>query len=195
MLYLNKYDYSDTEYLTDMGNADRVPEAETIASSGCGLCCLCMIVENMTVGHLDPVECRDLSYRYKANLEPGTDMSILGPAVAGMFGLTYRSTDNVDEVVSVLHSGGMAIARPYGDRDGYTGVFSHAPHFVLIVSADGNDMCVLDPAPEEGKFDVPGRKEKVDVNDPFIYCASSVMDEDCTGSSPRYCLFTRKRQG
>ncbi len=194
MLYINKYDYDDIEYLTDMGNENRIPEDETIASSGCGLCCLSMIVENMTTQSLDPVECRDLSYECKANLEPGTDMSILGPVVAEKFGLAYSPGDDMDEVLKVLHSGGMAIARPYGDREGYTGVFSHAPHFVLIISADGDELCVLDPAPEEGKFEEPGRIGKIDqICGPFIYCAASMMDEDCTESSPRYYLFTRKR--
>ncbi len=194
MLYINKYDYDDIEYLTDMGNENREPEAETIASSGCGLCCLCMVVENMTMGHLAPLACRDLSYRYGANMEPGTDMSILGPIVAEKFGLIYRPSDDMDEVLSVLHSGGMAIARPYGDREGYTGVFSHAPHFVLIISADEKELCVLDPAPEAGKFEQPGRAGKIDsICQPFIYCTSSTLDEDCTDSSPRYYLFTRKR--
>lgn len=92
-----------------------------------------------------------------------------------------------------VHAGGMAVANSGGDREGYEGVFTHGGHYILVVSADETQACILDPALEPGKFDSPGRKGKVEVHEPFAYCDFSVLKKDCENRSPAYYLFARKR--
>lgn len=43
-----------------------------------------------------------------------------------------------------VHAGGMAVANSGGDREGYEGVFTHGGHYILVVSADETQACILD---------------------------------------------------
>lgn len=195
MLYLNQLKYLDVPYEHNVGAGGVPPERATVAVAGCGLCCACMLVENMTFSHLGLTECRDLSYQAKANMEPGTDMRLLGPLVAEKFGLTYETTSDVEVLKEHLRRGGMAIANSGGDREGYTGVFTRNGHYVLVVSVDGDEVCILDPSYKEGKYDEPGRQGKVRVEGGFEYCHVDVLAGDCSNRDPSYYLFARKREG
>ena len=181
MLYINQRKYPDMPYKSN------------ISSAGCGLCCLCMVVENMTMHSFSLEECRQMVYDLKANMSGGSDLQIMGPAVAEKFGLTYDQTDDINKMLAHVHAGGMAVANSGGDREGYEGVFTHGGHYILVVSADETQACILDPALEPGKFDSPGRKGKVEVHEPFAYCDFSVLKKDCENRSPAYYLFARKR--
>ena len=194
MLYLNQLDYPNMHYNhnTDAGGAPE--EHSNVAKAGCGLCCVCMMVENLTQNHLPLEECLALSEQLGANRKPGTDLKILGKEVAQRCGLAFTTTDDLDILIAHLQKGGMAVANSGGDRDGYKGVFTHGGHYIAVLSYDGQDFCILDPSYKEGKFEEEGRQGKVDITHaPYLYCAAEVLKTDCANRSPAYYLFDRAK--
>ena len=189
MLYLNQRDYPDLKFTHNNDAGSIPPEQTNVARSGCGMCCVCMIVENLTVGHLSIEECLRIAVEAKASPRRGTRMSILGPAVADKFGLTYDTTDDPDVLVNHLRCGGMAIAHVLGDRDGKPGLFSHVGHYVTVVSRDEEHVCVLDPYMYDGKFEEEGRQGRVMLRHPFAYCSM----EDLINDAKSFYLFKRKK--
>ena len=132
----------------------------SIREAGCGLCCLAMMADRLTVQSLSLRRLVSLSRKHQANLHPGTDMEILGPVIAELLDLDYSVTNSVKTAVNCLKRGGSVIANTGGDREGYTGVFSHGGHFILLLSGTGRDVCVLDPSNKPGKYDEPGRERE-----------------------------------
>ena len=110
--------------------------------------------------------------RLAANREIGTSLKILGPVVAEKFNLNYGETSDLNELKAHLAKGGLAIANSGGDREGYTGVFTHGGHYILVVSADDNEACILDPSYKEGKYEEPGRDGKSESRRWFLFTAA-----------------------
>lgn len=165
----------------------------SIASSGCGLCASCMVVENMTGATFTPAECAALAYECGACDETGTEISILAPAVCERFGLTYELTCDHGKMLQFLQQGeGLVIANSGGDREGWKGVFTRGGHFITLVSAKGRRVCALDPSLRPGKFDEEGRKGKVEVEGNKAYVDIAVLARDCDNRYPSYCLFRKK---
>ena len=187
MYYINQLDYPHIRYEHDLDNGGAPEEKCTAAAAACGPCCLCMIVENMTFGHLELTDCLELSAKLGANRQRGTSLKILGPAVAEKYGLTYDTTNDVKKLVEHLQRGGMAIANSGGDREGYVGLFTHGGHYITILSTDGKDACILDPSYKEGKYEEEGRQGKAEVHEPFVYCSLDVLMEDCSNRDPSMC--------
>ncbi|MCI6639585.1 MAG: hypothetical protein MSH10_02150 [Pygmaiobacter massiliensis] len=195
MLYLNQLEREDLAYPTDVENeADEKMHNGTVKMAGCGLCSLCMVVDRLTTETLSLLHCRDISYQVKANHGVGTDMKLLGPEVAERYGLSYATTDSVQEMIACLKNGGCAIVNVGGDREGYQGVFSHGGHFMTVISADADDeLCVLDPSWRQDKWEEPGRPGKVRMEGKFVYCTPQVLAKDAENRSPSYYLFSRKK--
>lgn len=193
MLYLNQLEYEQIPYRHDLNHGGAPEGKNTVAAAGCGPCSLCMIVENLTTAKLDLEDCLEMSVNLRANMEPGTDLKILGPAVAEKFGLAYKTTSDVGELAEHLRRGGMAVANSGGDYEGHIGVFTHGGHYVVVVSVDGDEVCILDPSYRKGKYEEEGRKGKVHVAEPFAYCSLDVLKEDCANRDPSFYLFARKR--
>ena len=193
MLYLNQLDYEHIPYEHNLDAGGPPPGKGTAAAAACGPCCLCMMVENLTLGHMELTDCLKLSGELGANRQMGTDLKILGPVVAEKFGLTFETTDEVEVLVEHLRRGGMAVANSGGDREGYTGLFTHGGHYIAVLSTDGTDACILDPSYKEGKYEEEGRQGKTEVHAPFVYCSLDVLKEDCSNRSPAFYLFGRTR--
>jgi acetyl-CoA C-acetyltransferase len=85
--------YPQMRYDHDTKNGPRPLERASIASSGCGICSTCMVVEHITTESFSLEECIQMSYDSGANQNVGTDIHILGPAVAERFGLTREMQD------------------------------------------------------------------------------------------------------
>ena len=49
MLYINQRKYPDMPYQHNLKHGGAPADKSNISSAGCGLCCLCMVVENMTM--------------------------------------------------------------------------------------------------------------------------------------------------
>ncbi len=165
----------------------------TVASSGCGLCAACMVVENMTGQTFTPEEAVAMAQAAGAHDDTGTEISLFAPAVCEKYGLTYELTCDAGKMLQFLQNGeGMAIANSGGDREGWTGVFTHGGHFITLVSAKGREICVMDPSQSEGKYDEPGREGKVRVEGHMLYVDIAVLAKDCDNRYPSYCLFRKK---
>ncbi len=164
----------------------------SIETSGCGLCSCCMVVENMTGATFTPEECAALSNECGACDETGTEISLLAPAVCKKFGLTYELTCDHGKMLQFLQNGeGLVVANSGGDREGWTGIFTHGGHFIVLVSAKGREICALDPAQYDGKFDEPARKDKVRVEGNLLYVDIATLAKDCDNRYPSYCLFRK----
>lgn len=192
MLFINQNDYPHIDYNHNLDNGGMPEGRRSIATSGCGLCSLCMVVDHLTVHSLSVEECKQLSYDNGANRQIGTNLKILAPIVAEKFGLSCTMTSDAEELKAHLRSGGEAIANVGGDRDGYTGLFAHVGHYIVVVSADGDELCILDPAYHTGRYEEEGRKGKVRVNELFAYCSSEALAKDAENRTPSYYLFKRK---
>lgn len=93
MKYINQLLYENVPYPTDAKNPDSPMLSGSIKRAGCGLCCLCMVVDRLTTQSLPLEECRDLAIMHKANLDPGTDLKVLSPVIAQKYSLKYSSTN------------------------------------------------------------------------------------------------------
>lgn len=195
MLYLNQNDYPDEKYPTKA--ADKTSSSYlsgTIASSGCGLCCLCMAVDQLSLQKLDLIQCRDLSIEHEANMKVGTDMKILGPVVAEMFNLSFSKTDDEEEMMQCLKNGGKVIINVGGDHDEHIGVFSDVGHYIIAIGYQDGLIRILDPAYRVGKYDIEGRKGKIIDCEGILYAKPEVLRDDTLNRSPGYYLFNKEVQ-
>ncbi len=191
MLYLNQLDYRHIPYNHNVNHGGVPEERRNCATSGCGLCSLCMVVDHLTTKHLDLEECVRLSEENGANHAIGTDMKILAPIVAKMFDLELNMTNSVEELVEHLRCGGEAIVH-VSVREGRISLFTKGGHYMVILSTDGKEVCILDPSYTDTKFEEEGRREKVRVNAPFVYCSLEDIMIQTDNRDPGFYLFKRK---
>lgn len=189
MIYINQLDYPDMSYNHNMSCGGAEPSKSNVKAAGCGLCCMCMIVENMTEKKLPLLECRDISEAIHANMSIGTNLQILGKEIANRYGLTFIVTDSVEEMVTHLKKGGKVIANVGGDREGYVGVFSHGGHYITVMKFEEDKVYILDPSYKEGKYEEEGRRGKVEMMYPYAICSLEVLAKECENRSPSYYLF------
>ena len=192
MKYINQLEYPYMPYATDLDTPDSPFHNVTVREAGCGPCCLCMMVDQLTTKTLPLANCLQLSHLHKANRQVGTTMEILAPVVAKAFDLTCQESNDLSEVIACLQNGGKVICNVGGNREGdYKGIFSYGGHFILLVSTLQDSFCILDPSAKEGKFDEEGRKGKVQKKGDFLYCKHSDVHKDAENRNPRYYLFAR----
>lgn len=192
MLYLNQNDYRNVPYYHNVANGGVPEERRWISTSGCGICSACMIVEHLTTKPLPLEECIKLSERSGANREIGTRMRLLGPLVAEIYDLDFEMTNDIDKLIAHLQAGGEAAVNVGGDHDDHVGLFSHKGHYIVAVSTNGKEVCILDPSYNVGKYEEEGRKGKVRVNYPFAYCSVADLAADVQNREIPFYLFKRK---
>ena len=197
MKYVNQLEHPDIPYRTFVADTTKTEEEKmrTIAKSGCGLCCACMMVDHLTTDSLSLEEAVEMSERTGANYKRGTTMRILGPALAERFGVDYYPTSDLDEVVSALKDGAHVIALVEIDPETKLGLFTNGAHYISLISTDGKEFCILDPSYKEGKFEREDRKGRVDTSHaPYLYCdINTTHAETARASSSKYYVFKRKR--
>lgn len=187
MVYYNQNNYPHIPYPSEK-NA-----TANIKNAGCGVCCCCMVVENMTEHRLSIEECTEISMQNGGRVIRGTNMKILGPIIAERYGLTMEQTDDPERVLEFLNAKqGMVIANPSGDREGHKGTFSHGGHFIVVAEARGRTVRVLDPNYTEEEFVQEGRMAKVFAVGNDIYCDIDVVTVDCLERQPKFYLFAKK---
>ena len=193
MRYWNQLLFEDVPYSTNLDEPDSDFAVHgTMKQAGCGLCSLCMVIERLCVETLSLEECRDLAISAGANRKPGTSMDILAPVIAERFDLDLEMTDDTDRLAGCLRGGGAAVVHVGGDREGYTGVFSHGGHYVVAISMREKEFCILDPSWEETKYADEPRKSRVRQNGVWLYATAEVLREDTANRSPGFYLFTRR---
>ena len=191
MFYVNQLEYPDIKYNHNM-DAGGPPEGrDNVGTSGCGLCCACMVVDALTDKKLDIRDAVRLSEENGANRCLGTGMSTLGPVLAEKFGLEYSYTNSLEEAIEHLRDGGKIISQ-VSHPEGGVGLFTMRTHYITLISTDGKEFCILDPSYKEGKFDIPDRAGKVNSeNAPYLYCDVNILHSEAIPK--RYHLFSRKK--
>ena len=201
MKYINQLKYPHLQYITQTANPDpagrAVGLANTIAKSGCGLCSSVMVADRLRIddGSFEIEDARQLSYDSGANHATGTDGRIYFPAFAEKLNFEFVRSDNIDDMLRCLRTGGAAIVLVSGDHDDYHGVFSDRwRHYIVAVSEEKDGrIVVLDSAYEEGCYEKEGRKGKVEVLSPGLSrCALQVLKEETFGVPMPFHLFWRK---
>lgn len=192
MLYINQRDYPDMPYPNNAENNYQPPENQNVAQCGCGLCSVCMVVDHLTTERLTLEEAVAMSVDNNANVRIGTRMVILGPIVAETFGLKFSHTSDKEEMLACLRRGGRVIVNVANRPDGSPGLFCKAGHYMVLVSADGERICFLDPyyGPEYNEGEL---KEKVDSScAPLLYCGADLLEYETENREIKYYLFERK---
>lgn len=185
--YFNQNHYAAAPY-----PSPSLPKA-TVKSGGCGVVCAAMIVSNLTGKTVDPKEMAPYAIKKGARASGGTDMQVLGKALAGDYDLSLSTGTDENSLLAHLKAGGMAIANVGGNRPGYTGVFSDGGHYVVVAgSTSSGKVVVLDPGYYAGKFNKAGRKGKVTIIGNNCVCDVSVLAKDTQNRTPAYWLFARK---
>lgn len=197
MKYINQQDYPDKPYITrtDLeGAAYEKGQKTTVKSSACGLCSAIMVLDRLYV-HYDFTldDAIRMSYETRANHRAGTDYKRFAPAFAEKFGLRYETTSSADELLRCLHTGGVAVAHVGGDREGYTGVFSHIGHYIVVINEEPDGrVAILDPSFNEGKYEEKGREGKVELKNKNIeICDMAVLMKDAENRESSFHLFWR----
>ncbi len=191
MLYLNQLQYPDIPYAHNLSNGGAPEGRGNVAAAGCGPCCLCMAVDHLTASQFPLQECLALSEKHGANMQLGTSLRILAPAVAASIALDYDTTDDPDRLNDWLQRGGVAIANVGGDRENYKGLFSDQGHYILVLSVSDGNVCILDPSYFPGKYESSARKGRAVVDAPFVYCSVATLCRDCDNRDPAFYLLRR----
>ena len=197
MKYLNQLEYAHIPYRHKTDREDLTDEQKmsNVRRAGCGLCCACMMVDLLTDKALSVEDCVRLSEESHANHSAGTDMTILGLVIAEKFGLSYAGTDDLDEVIRHLQTGGVVIARVGVPEGKEIGLFTKFGHYILLVATDGKEFCFLDPSYTPEKFTIPERAGKVNTdNAPYLYADVSTVYAEARIGYVKYYLFARQKR-
>ena len=192
-LYVNQLDYENIEYRTHASHPEdkKYYQHGSISCAGCGLCSGSMLVSYLTGKQMDIETFRDLAYISKSNADVGTDMQIYSQALAQKFNLKASSSDRIDDMIKCLTSGGAAIINVGGDHDDHIGIFSDVGHYIFAKGYDQshNELEILDPAYRKDKFNIPGRREYVRVQNFTLYSSPEAVVLDTQNRDPAYYLF------
>lgn len=192
MYYINQLDYPHVPYNHNMAHGGPPEGRTSVKTSGCGLCCACMVVAHQT-GNILPIEgFVKLSEENLANQELGTDMKVLGPVIAELHGLEYVQSSNVDEMIAWLKNGGEVVVHAQGDKEGCIGLFSNRGHYILATAMVGDEVQIMDPSDKEGKYEAEGRKGLVRKEVPFVYTTPELVAAACYDDRIHFHMFKKK---
>ena len=197
MKFVCQLDYEHIPYRTNVLN-DSVSEVDKIRNvrkSGCGLCSVIMMLDGLLGVNLSVEDCVKISENCLANHAAGTDMKVLAPVIAEKYGLNYFQSSDVNEAVKHLQNGGMIVAHVGVPTGKNIGLFTKGGHYILLVSTDGEDFCILDPSYTDDKFTIPERAGRVNFsNAPYLYCNVDVLDSETKPEKEvKYYMFSRKK--
>ena len=193
MYYVNQLNYPHVPYNHNMAAGGPPEGRNSVRTSGCGLCCACMMVAHQT-GKILPIEdFVKLSEENLANQQLGTNMKVLGPVLAKLFDLEYVQSSDKEELIDWLKNGGEAIVHCQGDKDGHVGLFSNRGHYILATAMVGEEVQIMDPSDKPEKFEIEGRKEKVRKEEPFVYAIPELVDEACYADRIHFHMFKKNQ--
>ena len=194
MKHVNQRRYSYIPYPQLMDEPDNpYGKNASVRGGGCGLCSVCMIVDQLTTQEFSVRECTELSMAIGANHCDGTDMKILGPAVAEKFNLDFSMTNNIDAVVNALHNGARVIALVSAKHEGNKGIFTKGGHYITLIAADEDEICVLDPSWTSKKYTKWVNEGLVRTEGTMVYVTPAVLSAERKYESVDYFVFRRKK--
>ena len=183
MAYYNQYNYKSVPY------PSRSKPAATVSSSGCGVCCMSMVVEGLTGQTVTPAQMAPFAIRAGARVDGGTDMHRLGKAASERWGLTMTTSSDIADVLTAVQQGGVVIANVGGDHGSYKGLFSNGGHYVVVAGITSGRLVVHDPGQYDGKYSTSSRTGRVQVVGHDIRVLPAYLDADCSNREPRYYIF------
>jgi hypothetical protein len=151
-----------------------------------------MAVNRLTHEELSVQRCIELAIEAGANRD-GTDMGLLGSALARRYDLTMQVSDSMAQLEDCVRRGGCAVVNVGGDREGYRGVLSSGGHFVFVSKIEQDKVWILDPAYSEEKYRVPHRRDVTEIQADYVVTRLAVLDEDRRNRSPAFYLFNHTR--
>ncbi len=197
MKYVNQLDHPAIAFRTRTDTPDdEYGQNTTFASSACGLASSIIVADRLLVdSKFDIEESLALAFESHANHGTGTDYAIYAPAFAEKMGFKLVITDDPDELRRCLRTGGAAVIHCSNTPEGYFAVFTKKGHYIVAISeAEDGRIVVLDPAYTEGKYDIPERAGKVEVqNGIFAVCDMQVLIDDSWARKPNcfYCFWRK----
>ena len=200
MKFVNQLDYPHIHYSHNLSHPEMPQMKEgTFAKSACGLASPMMGADRLLVNYkFDIRDAMALIYETGANKGIGSKIRYACPVFAHRFGLDFEMTNDPEAVRNCLRTGGCVIACSGGDREGYTGIFTHGGHYIVLINEERDGrIAILDPAYKEGKYDEEARKDKVQVlpgaaKDKIILSDMQTLVEDCSNRDPGFYMFWRK---
>ena len=194
MRHFNQRRYAYIPYPQLMDEPDNpYGKKGTVRSGGCGLCCACMVVDQLTTEDFSVRECTALSIATGANHGDGTDMKILGPAIGEKFHLDFSMTNDMDEVVASLHNGARVIATVTAHSEGNRGIFTKGGHYIALIGADETEICVMDPSWTSQKYTKWVKEGLVRTKGTLVYAAPEVIHAERNPRWTTYFIFRRKK--
>lgn len=193
MLYVNQLEYPHLTYNHNTLNGGPPEGRNSVKTSGCGLCCASMVVDQLTDQTLPIEDCVRLSEETGANQWIGTSMKVLGKALSERYEIDFSYTNDIDEAIEHLAKGGRVIVLVGGARDGYADLFTKRGHYMLLLSYDGEEFCILDPALSDEKYAEEGRVGRVRIKPPFLYSSKEEIVLAAEAQKTRYFLFSRRK--
>ena len=196
MIYVNQLEYDHIPYRTNVMREDFTDEQKmrSVRKSGCGLCCVCTMLSILTEHVLPVEECVKISEECIANHSTGTDMKVLGPVIAEKFGIDYKGSNDVEEVIRHLQRGGQVICHVGVPEGESIGLFTKGGHYICLIATDGEQFCILDPSYTPEKFTIPERAGRINTDHaPYLYCHKEIVHSETRRNRPfKYHLFARK---
>ena len=197
MRYINQLEYPHVPYHTNGEHPELPPEQRnrTVKQSGCGLCAMIMVIEQLCLDKTVTVEeMVKISEENGAQPGVGTSLRILSPLIAEMFDLDYHGTNDLDEVVRHLQAGGVGIVHVGVPEGKEIGLFTKGGHYIALIASDGETFTILDPSYKAGKFDMPERAGQVDERcAPILYCDVHTVHAEMKPNRIKYHMFEKRR--
>lgn len=185
MYYYNQRNYAKITYPSS------AHKDATISSSGCGVCAVAMVINNLANKELYNIQqMRDLALSSKAREAEGTNINTLLNAIIRQHPeYSYKTTNSESDVVNHLKAGGLAIANQGDKYD----VFSSQGHFVTLAGLEGNNINVLDPYMYSGKYNTKTRQARIiKATSQGCVVSPSEMGKATADRSPAYWLVSIK---
>lgn len=193
MRHINQRRYSYIPYPQHTEEPDN-PRGKkgTVRSGGCGLCSACMVVDQLTTEVFPVREAAQLSVAVGGSHGSGTDMEVFGPVVAEKFGLHFVKTSDISEAIEAIRDGGRVIARVANLEPQHKGIFTKKDHYITVIAATGDEVCILDPSWTSKKFTKWEKEGLVRLDGTLVYTTPEILHNERNTTVPAYYIFRRK---
>ena len=153
LYFYNQNNYDNVAYNKPDGTK------ATVKSGGCGVCSACIVFNTLAQKELYSVAAMaKFSISHKARTNNGTDEKALLKALCeANKGFSYKTSNDVKELVKHLKNGGMAIC----NQGSAYNVFSTSGHYVVAYGLDGGNIKVADPSYTATKYDKYNRPKRI----------------------------------
>ena len=193
MKHINQRRYSYIPYPQHTEEPDN-PRGKnvTVRNGGCGLCSACMVVDQLTTEIFPVRKAAELSVAVGGSHGSGTDMEVFGPVVAEKFGLSFAMTSDINEAVEAIRDGGRVIARVANLEPQHKGIFTKKDHYITVISATKDEVCILDPSWTSKKFTKWEKEGLVRLDSTLVYTTPEILHNERNTFVPSYYIFRRK---